>query len=125
MTLSIKEAIQRALLGATRLDKEPSVNPDWRLGINLTTLNIANGDNCVLGQCFDGGYEHGIGVLFGFWGDKPLTNVECAMIDRHGFAALSAAECETQRLAWVAILSEQQSLALIIQNMNGWSEREA
>lgn len=120
--LSFEDAKARVACGAALLDKQ-LYTWDWRAKLNLETLDLSSSEACVLGQVYDGGYWEGIGCLFGFWNDH-LSTEQAAEVEIHGFLATNPMDCAMLQRAWTIIFQESQSLVLIIQNMDGWSESD-
>ncbi len=80
------------LAGAAFLD---SVRPGWQKGINLTTLNLGCGRNCIVAQLF-GSYEVGCRA----WGIRAqsteATQLGFNADDKEGDTALTFVELTAQ-----------------------------
>lgn len=74
----------RVRKGAKFLDK---VRPGWALKIKVPTLDLENGDRCILGQLY-GDYSDGINKLLpGDDDERPIAHGFIASDDERGLEA--------------------------------------
>jgi hypothetical protein len=101
----------RVARGAAWLD---SVHPGWERRIDLSTLDLALGCRCVLGQIWaDKATAHQTG--FG-WARKLLPDDEESLVTpatAHGFAGVGTREVRALDEAWIALLKERFASGLL------------
>jgi len=98
--------------GADLLDEK---RPGWREEIDLATLDLVDGDYCIMGQIF-GSYETGLSFLWGINTVVLLSDGEAESEDlsvAHGFTIdrpLRSHKWRVLQEAWIAGLREPSVL---------------
>jgi hypothetical protein len=108
-------ARERAEIGAVYLDEV--AGPEWFEEVNVETLDISSGCNCVAAQVagpeegpFANAWERAMyewGIVTGTQAGDELTTTDCDKAKRLGFLGENAADDDDLCAAWVEIIAER------------------